>query len=91
VATVATTWCDSKWVYSISPYAGISVSEYRSACSTRLEEVQQMFRSGEVSKDVLIQTLERTRRFLLDDFMRLSTSMLLNIRDMQSLVSCAVA
>jgi hypothetical protein len=91
VATVAATWGDGMWLYSISPHAGIQVSDYQSQAFAKLQEAQHRYVKGEVSAAVLAQTTERTQRFMLDDFMRLVTSMLIDIKNMQSLVSSLLA
>jgi hypothetical protein len=87
VATVAATWGDRKRLYSISTYAGVDVSEYRRKYDTRLEELQEWVCAGEVPEEVLTKAIEMAKHFEIDDFMRLVTSMLINISKMQALVS----
>jgi hypothetical protein len=87
LSTVAATWGDGAWLYCISPYAGIEVSEHCMQYLDSLEKMEAQVCSGEVSEAAFNQTVERVQRFVVDDFMRLTTSMLLNICRMQSLVS----
>jgi hypothetical protein len=83
-STIAAAWSHGELMYCLSPYAGDSFDKYNEERSAWLQQLGKSVECGAVGLEQAVKCATDSH---VDAFMEYATSMLINIHEMQSLVS----